>query len=420
MTKPPRRSSAPPWKIFISYRRSENAAHAGRLADQLRAYFGAQNIFTDIESIEPGRDFSETTEAAIGSCKILLAVIGRQWLTCTDKHGGRRLDDPKDFVRREIATALGRGVRVIPVLVQGATMPDERELPEVLAPLARRQAWEVTDLRWSHDVGRLIESIARDIPVGRSLVSTAVRRARPLALLTAAAVVFTLAVVYALWTRRIAFRGEPRPDPAREESRPCPKSAGDERRYYEAEAAILSGGAHLDTEHPGFSGYGFVSGYGIVPPEIMALDPGGPSTTFLVEAPSDGQYQVELCYGNGHSDKRSLTIFVNEETVKRTILPNAAEWYFWQTQAETLPLRAGRNAVSYRKRDRGDGDVNLDFIAVAREPNAAPTPTPAPTRRPSSPKPVPTRMPTPKEKRCSPEDILLRRNGCGAEPTSDL
>lgn len=85
------------------------------MAEQLTAHFGSQIILIDIESIEPGRDFVEAIEDAVSSCKFLLAAIGRQWLTCANEHG-RRLDDPHDFVRLEIAAALKRDIRVIPVL----------------------------------------------------------------------------------------------------------------------------------------------------------------------------------------------------------------------------------------------------------------------------------------------------------------
>lgn len=149
-------------KILISYRRAETSAHAGRLSDQLSAYFGAQIIFIDTESIEPGRDFVEAIEDAVSSCKIVLAVIGQQWLTCANE-SGRRLDDPNDFVRLEIATALKRGVRVIPVLVQGATMPRKQDLPDELAPLAQKQAWTVRDSGWKEDVKKLIAKIEGDI-----------------------------------------------------------------------------------------------------------------------------------------------------------------------------------------------------------------------------------------------------------------
>jgi hypothetical protein len=159
---PSTRATATPSTIFISYRRSESSAHAGRLSDQLAEYFGPQITFIDIESIDPGRDFIEAIEDAVDSCKILLAVIGRQWLTCTNEHG-RRLDDPNDFVRLEIAAALRRGIRVIPILVQGATMPRAQDLPTELVLLARKQAWLVRDSGWKEDVRRLIEKIEEDI-----------------------------------------------------------------------------------------------------------------------------------------------------------------------------------------------------------------------------------------------------------------
>jgi hypothetical protein len=156
------RTTATPSTIFISYRRSESSVHAGRLSDQLAEYFGPQITFIDIESIDPGRDFVEAIEDAVSSCKILLAVIGRQWLTCANEHG-RRLDDPNDFVRLEIAAALRRGIRVIPIFVQGATMPREQDLPTELVPLTRKQAWLVRESGWKEDVRKLIEKIEDDI-----------------------------------------------------------------------------------------------------------------------------------------------------------------------------------------------------------------------------------------------------------------
>jgi hypothetical protein len=107
-----------------------------------------------------------------------------------------------------------------------------------------------------------------------------------------------------------------------------------------------------------------------------------PSTTFQVDAPADGQYQVGLCYGNGNDSPKTLTIYVNEERVKLTVLPNAARWNVWRTQAETLPLRAGRNEISYRKSEHGDGEVNLDFIGIGREPITPSLPQPLPTLTP--------------------------------------
>src|SRR5437016_4343933 len=138
--------------IFVSYRRDDSAGYAGRLFDRLSAYFvGGDQIFMDVDHIEPGEDFARVIEEAVGSCEILIALMGRSWLTSRDETG-RRLDNPNDFVRLEIAAALARGVRVIPVLVQGAQMPRPQDLPEDLLPLSRRNALELSDARWKYDV----------------------------------------------------------------------------------------------------------------------------------------------------------------------------------------------------------------------------------------------------------------------------
>jgi hypothetical protein len=147
--------------VFISYRRDESAGYAGRIADSFEEYFGEGKVFRDIDSLEPGLDFSEAIERALESSEVLLAVIGKHWLTATDAAGQRRLENPHDFVRVEIATALKRNIRVIPVLVQGASMPGTDELPEDLAPLTRRNAFELHDSSWGDDVGRLISALER-------------------------------------------------------------------------------------------------------------------------------------------------------------------------------------------------------------------------------------------------------------------
>jgi hypothetical protein len=144
-------------KIFISYRREDSAGHTGRLYDSLEAHFGAENLFMDLSAIESGQNFVDAIKTAVGSCDALIAVIGKQWLTCTGPDG-RRLDDPRDFVRAEIGAALERGTPVVPVLVEGATMPPVEALPDALKPLAERLAHELSDQRWSYDIGRLIEA----------------------------------------------------------------------------------------------------------------------------------------------------------------------------------------------------------------------------------------------------------------------
>jgi len=119
-------------RVFISYRREETAYPAGWMYDRLADQYGDGQVFKDVDSIELGDDFVQVINRAVGSCDVLLAVIGGRWLTIADEHGRRRLDDPHDFVRLEIETALTRNVRVIPILIDGARMPRADELPDGL------------------------------------------------------------------------------------------------------------------------------------------------------------------------------------------------------------------------------------------------------------------------------------------------
>ena len=105
--------------VFISYRREDSAAYAGRLFDILSTEFGRENTFMDLDTIQGGDDFSVVIERKLDVSDALLAVIGAHWLSVTEPNGGRRLDNASDFVRVEIGKALERGIRVIPVLVGG-------------------------------------------------------------------------------------------------------------------------------------------------------------------------------------------------------------------------------------------------------------------------------------------------------------
>jgi hypothetical protein len=145
--------------IFLSYRRADTAGHAGRLVADLRKRFGENSVFHDIEIIPAGADFIEAIDEAIRHCQVLLILIGNTWLDEQDGEGRRRLGDPHDFVRLEIATALRRGIKVLPVLVEGAVMPKPDELPADLAALSHRNALELSDTRWDYDVGRLLAGI---------------------------------------------------------------------------------------------------------------------------------------------------------------------------------------------------------------------------------------------------------------------
>lgn len=152
--------------IFISYRRQDSQSAAGRLADHLREHLPAVPIFRDVETIEPGVDFVEAISHALQSCGALLAIIGPRWATMVDAAGRRRLDDANDYARLEISTALQRNdVLVIPVLVEGATMPAADDLPDDLKPLARRNAFELTDKRWEFDVSSLVDALNKALGI---------------------------------------------------------------------------------------------------------------------------------------------------------------------------------------------------------------------------------------------------------------
>jgi hypothetical protein len=144
----------------------------------------------------------------------------------------------------------------------------------------------------------------------------------------------------------------------RETPQPCQKMATGKMRYYEAEEAELFGDASEDSEHRGYSGDGYVSGYG---------QRAGAATTFIVDVPSTADYQVELCYGNGTRGTKNLTIYVNDEPQKQTRLPSASRWNIWMIKTDSLALKQGRNAISYRKDSNDSGEVNLDFIGVEKK-----------------------------------------------------
>jgi formylglycine-generating enzyme required for sulfatase activity len=154
-------SSSQKGHIFISYRRADSEGYAGRIYDRITPQFGADAVFMDVDTIDAGVDFVKVLEEAVQSCDVLVALIGRRWLNLKDVNGVRRLDSPEDFVRVEIATALNRDIRVIPVLVGGASMPDSTELPENLKSLARRNALTVNHATFHADMSRLIEHLER-------------------------------------------------------------------------------------------------------------------------------------------------------------------------------------------------------------------------------------------------------------------
>lgn len=152
-------------RVFISYRRADSAGYAGRLYEHLAPHLDADSVFMDIDSIPLGADFVQVIESTLARVNTVLVLIGPHWLSVTDASGRRRLDDPNDYVRMEIAAALSNpDKRVIPVLVNDATMPSADQLPDNLKPLARRNAIELGNLEFPRDVARLAETLRSHAP----------------------------------------------------------------------------------------------------------------------------------------------------------------------------------------------------------------------------------------------------------------
>ena len=150
--------------IFISYRREDSEDSARALYESLRSQFGKDRLFMDVEAIALGSDFRQAVENSLSGSGVFLAVIGPAWLdakTPNDPSGKRRLDNPNDYVRQEVATALKKGsaLPVIPVLVRGATMPTADQLPDDLKDLAFRNALTLSNLDWDSNVQKLVDAV---------------------------------------------------------------------------------------------------------------------------------------------------------------------------------------------------------------------------------------------------------------------
>ncbi|HMA80270.1 MAG TPA: toll/interleukin-1 receptor domain-containing protein [Candidatus Binatia bacterium] len=154
--------------IFISYRREDSAAYAGRLYDRLSARFGAAQVFMDVDDIPPGADFAAHIGAKVGSCDAAIVVIGRNWAGARDSAGRLRLSDPHDFVGLEVAHALRRKILVIPVLVGGAAMPKPEELRSDLKGLAGRNALTLNDQDFQRDTDSLIQALEKIPGLGKA------------------------------------------------------------------------------------------------------------------------------------------------------------------------------------------------------------------------------------------------------------
>lgn len=152
-------------RIFISYRRNDSPAQAGRLYDELRGHFGRHSVYRDIDSMKPGIDFVDRIERELRSAAAVVAVIGGSWVDATDSKGRRRLELADDYVRFELAAALKAAKPVIPVLVDGAEMPHRDALPADLAPLASQNALELVDRYWKWGIRELIEALEQIVGV---------------------------------------------------------------------------------------------------------------------------------------------------------------------------------------------------------------------------------------------------------------
>jgi len=172
-------------KLFINYRREDTAPYAHRLCDHLIPHFGKNQVFIDIDQIDPGEDFVKAINGKVGTCDIVIVAIGPRWLNATDASGSRRLDNEGDFVRMEIVAALQRNIPVIPVLFGRAQMPRSEDLPEALAPISRRNAFELSETRFHADVNRLIEKIKKSLAVAKKQAEPSARPAASHFLITA-------------------------------------------------------------------------------------------------------------------------------------------------------------------------------------------------------------------------------------------
>lgn len=160
--------------IFISYRRVDTGGWAGHLSEGLAKAFGDVARFFDLASIPPGADFIVEIDRAIAISEAMLVLIGPRWLNLRDEHNMRRLDDPNDVVTAEVSLALARRAPVIPVLLGGISMPATAALPEKLRPLARRNAFELSDSRWEYDCERLFSALEASTTLKRRAAAAVV------------------------------------------------------------------------------------------------------------------------------------------------------------------------------------------------------------------------------------------------------
>ena len=148
------------FRLVVSYRRVDTGGDARSLAETLADRFGEENVFFDIHGIAPGEPFDQVIAKAVAASDVFIACIGQHWLTVAAADGSRRIDDPEDYVRRELEGALAADVVVIPVTFEGAQMPGEDDLPDSLKPFSKRNAVDVRATRWHEDVKDFVDYLA--------------------------------------------------------------------------------------------------------------------------------------------------------------------------------------------------------------------------------------------------------------------
>lgn len=146
-------------KLFISYRREDTGGDAGRLNDTVLQLLGSGSTFLDLNNIVPGKDFETELKRALGETKFLLALIGPKWETVTDSFRKRRLYDENDYVRMELLAGMRNDVPIVPILLNRPSVPNATDLPDVLRPITKLQAFEIRRDRWMDDVSALLKRL---------------------------------------------------------------------------------------------------------------------------------------------------------------------------------------------------------------------------------------------------------------------
>ena len=205
-------------QIFISYRRDDAAGYARAIHEELTRNFGAERVFIDVDDINAGQPFSEVIQRSVGASAVLLALMGKRWAGERDG-AAARIFEAGDFVRQEVAAGLAKKLRVIPVLLDGATMPDAARLPPDLAPLAGRNALELDNSRFAADMARLVREVRSALGEDPA---TAPPQPKPSRTAWWAAAVIALAASAGLWQWRSSSTPSSPVAPARVDPAPAP------------------------------------------------------------------------------------------------------------------------------------------------------------------------------------------------------